>query len=233
MRGRSHKTTPRVKAGRVQRKNHRDVVHRGHGDLRVQTEPPRIGYRHYLTEEHVLAFIGLLPRWQDLLPAVGIQVFGNLARRVGVRYVGEAAEPTPVRDRPKLLRELRPQRTAGGAGRCLATRPRPARPTDIPRVPLGRIARAAAAATRSRPEAIRTTGPTRRLFVGLAREQGWHRTDFVARACACDPRTIHRVADIDLTPARLCLGDARLLRGIPSWSDSRLDPAAKRGNSAA
>jgi hypothetical protein len=215
---------------------------------------------------------------------------GHLARRVGVRFVGQAAEPTLVRDRPKLLRELRyvalnpprakltndplawlfsTQRDVVGAtldpwvdasrlARAVGRReadfrewyhryvsgdpsvsvvgtplPRAARPTEIPHVPLGRIAKAAAAATRSRPEAIRSSGPTRRLFVGLAREHDWRHTDLLARACACDPRTIHRIADIDLTPARLCLGDSRLRHGIPSWSQSRLDPVAKRGNSRA
>ena len=203
------------------------------------------------------------------------RVFGHLARRLGVRFVGAAAEPTLVRDRPKLLRELRyvdlnppragltddplawlfsthrdvvgatadpwidARRLARAVGRpekdfaewyhryvsadpsvrvTGTPMPQPARPSDIPDLPLGRIARAASAATRSRPEAIRVTGPTRRLFVGLAREQGWRNTELLARACACDPRTIQRIAEIDLAPARLCLGDARLLRGVPSWS---------------
>lgn len=159
------------------------------------------------------------------------RLLGHLARRLGVRYVGEAAEPTLVRDRPKLLRELRyvdlnppragltddplawifgthrdvvgasvdpwidAARLARAVGRSEtgfgewyhayvsadpsvnvvgSPPPRAVAPRDIPEVPLGRIARAAAAATRSRMEAIRATGPTRRLRrprprTGLAR----------------------------------------------------------------
>jgi hypothetical protein len=58
------------------------------------------------------------------------------------------------------------------------------------------------------------------LFVGLAREQGWLHTAQLATACACSPRNIRRLMAtldaVDLTPARLCLGDPRLLHAIPT-----------------
>jgi hypothetical protein len=96
--------------------------------------------------------------------------------------------------------------------------PRPALPTQVAHYPLTRIARAAAAATRTRPESIRRLGLPRQLFVHLAREQGWRDWEALAIACDCSTRTIRRVAEgrVALDAARLCLGDARLLRGVSS-----------------
>jgi hypothetical protein len=218
------------------------------------------------------------------------RLLGQLARRLGLRYVGEAAEPTLIRDRAKLLRDVRyiglnppreglasdplawlfsthrdvvgattdpwvdARRLARALGRPYrdflawyhayvsadpsvsvagTPLPRPTSPSEFTRIPLGRIAAAAAAATRSRPEEIRTTGLTRRLFVGLAREQGWRSTETLARACACSPRTIQRISHVDVSPARLCLGDPRLLRGVLRWPASLRDPVAQRDKSAA
>jgi REP element-mobilizing transposase RayT len=109
--------------------------------------------------------------------------------------------------------------------------PRPAVGTDVATFPLATIARAVAASLRERPSAIRRTSASRRLFVGLAREQGWRNFEQLAAACACTSRAIRDiVARVDpdaLAPARLCLGDARLRIAVPRW-DTAVDSPARR-----
>jgi hypothetical protein len=109
--------------------------------------------------------------------------------------------------------------------------PRPMAPTDVPTLPLATIVRAVAAAHRVRPSAIRRATISRRHFVGLAVEHGWRNLDQLASACDCTTRAIrHIVAHADpgaLAPARLCLGDARLLVGAPRW-EPRPDPGRWR-----
>ena len=58
----------------------------------------------------------------------------------------------------------------------------------------------------------------RRLFVGLARHQGWRDPGALGSALAMSPRAVRRFAAETapapgLDAARLCLGDARLLAG--------------------
>ncbi len=60
---RRSKTTPRVKGGRVQRKNHRDVEFGPLGPLTVRFEVPGPGYRHVVTREPLEGFIALVPDW--------------------------------------------------------------------------------------------------------------------------------------------------------------------------
>lgn len=62
--GRRSKTTPRVKNGRVQRKNHRDVSRRG--PLEIQVEVPGPGYRHVVSRELLQRFVELIPDWSDI-----------------------------------------------------------------------------------------------------------------------------------------------------------------------
>jgi hypothetical protein len=59
------KTTPRVKDGRVQRKNHRDVWSGEAGPLRVETEVPGPGYRHVVSEALLREFMALVPDWEQ------------------------------------------------------------------------------------------------------------------------------------------------------------------------
>lgn len=94
--------------------------------------------------------------------------------------------------------------------------PRIAGATTMPTAGLQTIAEAAAAATRSSVDAIRTRGPTRALFVALAFDQGWGRVGRLAELCDCCPRTITNLRDasdpLALHAGRMCLGDARLRR---------------------
>lgn len=64
MRGAPRKTTPRVKDGRVQRKNHRDPWYVDEGPLEVLTEVPGLGYRHVLDEALLREFMATVPDWQ-------------------------------------------------------------------------------------------------------------------------------------------------------------------------
>ena len=122
-----------------------------------------------------------------------------------------------------------------------------ATPAAVSVHPLRRIQLAAAAATRRHPDAVRHRGPTRDLFVALARDQGWAFGP-IARACAMSRRQVLR---IDTTAAalqagRTCLGDDRLLvatadlatsPGIPdlrarATRDLRRDRLARRPHTA-
>lgn len=93
--------------------------------------------------------------------------------------------------------------------------PRPVAPSDLPAVPLARIAEASARATRAQASAIRSRTPTRLLFVRLAERQGWRDPETLARACGVSPEAVRllrrRPAPDLLGPGALCLGDARLL----------------------
>lgn len=92
--------------------------------------------------------------------------------------------------------------------------PRPAEPSEIPTRALAEIATAAVQATRSTPEDLRRRTPARWLFLHLAREQGWEAPNLLARACSMtrDGVLNNWELDVDVRPARLCLGDPRLMR---------------------
>lgn len=61
------KTAPKVRGGKVQRKNPRDVEASSHsGPLRIRTDVPRWPNRHVLREEDIQKFIGILPDWEEL-----------------------------------------------------------------------------------------------------------------------------------------------------------------------
>lgn len=106
---------------------------------------------------------------------------------------------------------------------CGTPCPVPASPQRLPIVGLHRIVLAAAAATRSPTSAIMHPSPTRRLFVQLARHQGWRDTSALAALCHVDRRSINRLAQHPdphlLRAGALCLGDARLCEPLPRWPD--------------
>ncbi|MHC4816821.1 MAG: hypothetical protein ACYTF8_02000 [Planctomycetota bacterium] len=67
---RNRKTAPKVRDGKVQRKNRTDLSR--HYRQYIQDEPfidrlrPGAGYRHILLKRDVSKFIGLLPDWEEL-----------------------------------------------------------------------------------------------------------------------------------------------------------------------
>src|SRR5687767_7191864 len=80
--GLARKTTPRVKDGRVQRKNHRDVPLPRPGVPALRVEPPRPGFRHTITEPELRRFVALLPDWDDL--SVGLEEIVLVDREDGL-----------------------------------------------------------------------------------------------------------------------------------------------------
>ncbi|HAS43125.1 MAG TPA: hypothetical protein DCS93_21775 [Microscillaceae bacterium] len=67
MRQNPRKSTPKVKKGRVQKKNnHQETPNYWNTTQReviVDKEKPGEGFRHYLTKQDVLDFIDLIPNW--------------------------------------------------------------------------------------------------------------------------------------------------------------------------
>lgn len=74
MRQRS-KTTPRVKNGRVQRKNYRDVDFRRRG-LEIQVDAPAAGRRHAVTPELLERFVQIIPNWAKISRGLELIILG-------------------------------------------------------------------------------------------------------------------------------------------------------------
>ena len=70
MRSFPRKTTPKVKDGKVQRKNRTDLSpgYKNHYQDRpvIERQRPGSGYRHVLLKRDIERFIDLLPAWQEL-----------------------------------------------------------------------------------------------------------------------------------------------------------------------
>lgn len=70
------KTAPKVKLGRVQKKNNWSYTpiadYIAGTTVAFQRERPAKGFRHILTKQHLERFISLLPDWDEL--AVGLKV---------------------------------------------------------------------------------------------------------------------------------------------------------------
>jgi hypothetical protein len=93
--------------------------------------------------------------------------------------------------------------------------PKAARDTEVATRTLDEILLAAAAATRGRKDDHRRRGPTRTAFVWLAATQGWRDIDRLAKLCDVTNDGILKILrappPTSLDPARLVLGDARLM----------------------
>jgi hypothetical protein len=126
----------------------------------------------------------------------------RLADALGVRVSGfEAAHHLYVSGDPCVRVEGTPA-------------PAPVAPTDTPAVPLEAIAVAAATALRVPLAPIMTRPAARRLFVQLARHQGWRDARLVGRRCGLEPvqvRYLLRQPAAGLAASALCLGDQRLV----------------------
>ncbi len=76
--GRRSKTTPRVKDGRVQRKNYRDVNRPASGRLEIQVDvATRPGYRHVLNRELIERFVELVPDWREVSRGLDLVVLAD------------------------------------------------------------------------------------------------------------------------------------------------------------
>lgn len=66
----SRKTTPKVRDGKVQKKNNQEPTpnyYRGNlAEFVIDRERPGEGHRHVLLQKDVRAFLGILPEWEEL-----------------------------------------------------------------------------------------------------------------------------------------------------------------------
>lgn len=66
----NRKTTPRVKDGRVQKKNRHELTpnywNTRQDTLQVDIEPPGKGYKHFLKKRDIVAFLEILPHWEEI-----------------------------------------------------------------------------------------------------------------------------------------------------------------------
>ena len=64
------KTTPKVKDGRVQKKNRHDLTPNywniRQDELQFDTQKPGKGYKHFLKKRDIIQFLEILPNWQEL-----------------------------------------------------------------------------------------------------------------------------------------------------------------------
>jgi len=93
--------------------------------------------------------------------------------------------------------------------------------TSVSVHPLGTIARAAAVATRG--GSVERRGPTRDLFLHLARLHGWYRTRHLAQIVGVSRRAVTDTWNrpVDVGPGLAVLGDRRLLAA--RWPSARRD----------
>lgn len=98
MMSRRSKSTPRVKDGRVQRKNYRDVSQPG--PLEIQVDAPTAGHCHVVSRELLERFVELIPEWREHSRGLERIVLGGGGTRYDGRYedgvIELSAWPDPV-----------------------------------------------------------------------------------------------------------------------------------------
>lgn len=98
---RRSRATPRVKDGRVQRKNHRDVKG-GLGPLEIRVDVPSSGYRHIVTPALLERFFALVPDWSEVSRGLEVVLLADGSERrdgwyeSGSGLVALTAWPDPV-----------------------------------------------------------------------------------------------------------------------------------------
>jgi hypothetical protein len=103
--------------------------------------------------------------------------------------------------------------------------PQPASPSDVPIRPVHEILCAVGAALRTPASRVRMHAMGPRLFLALARDQGWKNTADLAAAIGMSQRHVRREVSVDsaaLRVASFCLGDRRL------WSPFAEDELVRR-----
>ena len=64
------KTTPKVKNGKVQKKNRHDLTpnywNTRQEELQLDVEKPGKGYKHFLKKRDIIKFLQILPNWEEL-----------------------------------------------------------------------------------------------------------------------------------------------------------------------
>ena len=66
----NRKTTPKVKDGRVQKKNKHNLTpnywNTRQDVLQIDIEPPGKGYKHFLKKRDIILFLEILPHWDEI-----------------------------------------------------------------------------------------------------------------------------------------------------------------------
>jgi len=97
------KTTPRVKDGRVQRKNYRDL--RGaypDGPLTIEARVPGPGYRHVVTPDDLRRFFALIPGWAEVSAGLHAVVLAEGSPDIDGYYKDGVIELTAWCDPPAV-----------------------------------------------------------------------------------------------------------------------------------
>jgi len=94
--------------------------------------------------------------------------------------------------------------------------PFPEIPKKWPERAIMEILHASAAALRTLPARVETTGPLRTVFIHLAHRHGWKQASLLAEICKLHVETVRRIlkrpTPVGIEAADLCLGDIRLRR---------------------
>lgn len=93
---RRSKTSPRVKDGKVQRKNYRDLSQPGR--LEIKVEAARAGYWHAVSRELLERFVELIPDWRAHSRGLELIVLGGGRTRYDGRYEDGVIELSPWYD---------------------------------------------------------------------------------------------------------------------------------------
>ena len=66
----NRKTTPKVKDGRVQKKNRHELTpnywNTRQNILQIDIENPGKGYKHFLKKRDIIQFLAILPHWEEI-----------------------------------------------------------------------------------------------------------------------------------------------------------------------
>jgi hypothetical protein len=66
----NRRTTPKVKAGKVQKKHRYDLSpsywDKGQESLSIVKEDPEKGFKHFILKADILKFIEIIPEWKEL-----------------------------------------------------------------------------------------------------------------------------------------------------------------------
>lgn len=100
--------------------------------------------------------------------------------------------------------------------------PSPATTQLLPHQSLDALVLAAGSSLRVVPSGLRSKGTLRKVFVALAKDQGWRDPEVLADCCQITPRAVRYLlrdcGGTPIAPALVCLGDGRLTVAMESMA---------------